>query len=81
MDLNKLQNLMMLEFSAENLRIQLDLEDTVNSPNTPNNASFKIAQIKQQLEKLVLNELVATKFQSLFTTPNNKDVPKQQENG
>lgn len=80
MDLNKLQNLMMLEFSAENLRIQMDLEDVVNTPNNnTNNAPFKTALIKQYLEKLVLNEMIAAKFQSLFT--NKKEEPKQQENG
>jgi hypothetical protein len=77
MDISKLQNLVMLELSAENLRLQMDLEDAVNT--APNNAPFKTGAIKSHLEKIVLNELVASKFQSLFV--NNKDTEKQQENG
>jgi hypothetical protein len=68
MDASRLINIVLTDMSLENLKLQEDLELTINSPEE---IDKKIKNIKTQLKNIALNELMISKFQSLMETNNN----------
>ncbi len=57
-------NMVIADLSLDNLMQQSDLEIAINSQD---DSVVKIKRIKSALERLVLTELMISKFQSLIT--------------
>ena len=71
MDINRILSIIQTEFSLDNLKLQEQLEKTINSSTLT--IDEKMKTIKGILGQLVLNELSTNKFQSLVQpTANNQ---------
>ncbi len=83
MDLTRLVTLVTIDLSLENLKLQEELERYMNMDIADIGINTKIFKIKLQLEKLVMNELMVTKFQQILETsyPDNNKNLKPKENG
>lgn len=75
MSTSRIINIVLSELSVENLKIQEDLELSINS--TDPNVNNKVNKIKVLLEKIAINEIMISKFQSLLSDLNNN---KEKEN-
>lgn len=71
MNTERLVNIILSELSLDNLKEQETLEKTINSDL---NINDKIKNVKEQLEKLVISEMMITKFQSLISDTNNNKL-------
>jgi hypothetical protein len=79
MDTNRLVNIVLTNLSLENLKLQEELERIINS-NTEETQS-KVYKITTILEKIVLNEMSLTKFQSMIQPKNNNENQNSQQDG
>ena len=71
MSTNRVVNIVLTELSVENLKLQEDLELLINSRDLETNN--KVNKIKVFLEKLALNEIMISKFQTLLSNLNNNE--------
>jgi hypothetical protein len=71
MSTNRVVNIVLTELSVENLKLQEDLEISINSRDLETND--KVNKIKVLLEKLALNEMMISKFQTLLSNLNNNE--------
>lgn len=71
MSTNRVVNIVLTELSVENLKLQEDLELSINSRDLETND--KVNKIKVLLEKLALNEMMISKFQTLLSNLNNNE--------
>ena len=77
MDANRIVNIILTELSLENLKLQETLERAINNSDK---IETKVLEVKNALHRLVINEGMITKFQSMVQ-PQNNEVINQTKNG
>lgn len=77
MDTTRVISIILSDLSLENLKLQEQLERSINSNDDINS---KVNDVKSVLRALTLNEHMITKFQSLVSKPNN-NTQNPTENG
>jgi hypothetical protein len=71
MDSARIVSIILSELSVENLKLQEKLEGVINSNRQ---IEEKVLAIKDTLKSLAINELMISKFQSMVSNQNNKEV-------
>jgi hypothetical protein len=71
MDSTRIVSIILSELSVENLKLQEKLEGVINSNRQ---IEEKVLAIKDTLKSLAINELMISKFQSMVSNQNNKEV-------
>lgn len=70
MEASRLINLVLSDLSLKNIILQDKLEKSINLNLE---ASEKLIEVENNLEKLAINELMMAKFQSMVNTTNNNE--------
>jgi hypothetical protein len=78
MDTNRVINIILTDISLENLKLQENLEQEINSTKKINE---KVLAVKDALRSLAINELMIAKFQELILKTDNNNNLNQNENG
>jgi hypothetical protein len=68
MEVEKLFKIVILELTTDNLKLEFELEKTINSDLT---IDEKTSKIKDLLSKIVNTEAMLTKFNSMVSNNNN----------
>jgi hypothetical protein len=78
MDINRFINVVMSDLSLENLKLQDNLEVQINSQEQ---IETKVLRIKTLLEKIVINDLMISKFKSLVAPIIDNKNENTEDNG